>query len=46
MGVLFPILRRNEVSTFWSSFLSFMCLVNEPGHFQGQHEDTSQRKKH
>jgi hypothetical protein len=29
MGILFPILRRNEVSTFWSSFiLSFMCFVN------------------
>ena len=28
MGVLFPILRRNEVSTFWSSFmLSFMCFA-------------------
>jgi hypothetical protein len=29
MGVLFPILRRGEVSTFWSSFfLSFMCFAN------------------
>jgi hypothetical protein len=29
MGVLFPILRRNEVSTLWSSsFLSFMCFAN------------------
>jgi hypothetical protein len=29
MGILFPILRRNEVSTFWSSFfLSFMCFSN------------------
>jgi hypothetical protein len=29
MGILFPILRRNEVSTFWSSFyLSYMCFVN------------------
>jgi hypothetical protein len=29
MGILFPILRRNEVSTFWSSFfLSFMCFAN------------------
>jgi hypothetical protein len=28
MGVLFPILRRGKVSTFWSSFfLSFMCFV-------------------
>ena len=24
MGILFPILRRNKVSTLWSSFLSFM----------------------
>jgi hypothetical protein len=29
MGILFPILRRNEVSTLWSSFfLSFMCSAN------------------
>ena len=29
MGVLFPILRRGKVSTFWSSFfLSFMCFAN------------------
>ena len=29
MGILFPILRRNEVSTFWSSFfLIFLCFVN------------------
>jgi hypothetical protein len=29
MGVLFPILRRNEVSTLWSSFLlNFMCFAN------------------
>ena len=29
MGILFPILRRNEASTFWSSFfLSFMCFAN------------------
>jgi hypothetical protein len=29
MGILFPILRRNEVSTLWSSlFLSFMCFTN------------------
>jgi hypothetical protein len=29
MGILFPILRRNEVSTLWSSFfLSFMCFPN------------------
>jgi hypothetical protein len=28
MGVLFPILRRDKVSTLWSSFfLSFMCLT-------------------
>jgi hypothetical protein len=26
--ILFPILRRNEVSTLWSSFLSFMCFAN------------------
>ena len=29
MGILFPNLRRNEVSTLWSSFfLSFMWFVN------------------
>jgi hypothetical protein len=28
MGILFPILKRNEVSTLWSSFLSFMCFAN------------------
>jgi hypothetical protein len=29
MGILFPILRRDEVSTLWSSFfLSFMCFAN------------------
>jgi hypothetical protein len=29
MGILFPILRRNEVSTLWSSFfLIFMCFAN------------------
>jgi hypothetical protein len=29
MGILFPILRRNEVSTLWSSFfLSFTCFAN------------------
>jgi hypothetical protein len=29
MGILFPILRRDEVSTPWSSFfLSFMCFAN------------------
>jgi hypothetical protein len=29
MGVLFPILRRDKVSTLWSSFfLSFMCFAN------------------
>jgi hypothetical protein len=29
MGVLFPLLRRIEVSTLWSSFfLSFMCFAN------------------
>jgi hypothetical protein len=27
MGI-FPILRRNEVSTRWFSFLSFMCFAN------------------
>ena len=28
MGILFPILRRNEVSTRWSSFLIFLCFSN------------------
>jgi uncharacterized membrane protein len=28
MGILFPILRRNEVSTSWSSFLIFLCFTN------------------
>jgi hypothetical protein len=29
MGILFPILGRNEVATHWSSFfLSFMCFAN------------------
>jgi hypothetical protein len=29
MGILFPLLRRTEVSILWSSFfLSFMCFVN------------------
>jgi hypothetical protein len=28
MGVLFPILRRIEVFTLWSSFLSLMCFAN------------------
>jgi hypothetical protein len=28
MGILFPILKREKVSTLWSSFLSFMCFVN------------------
>jgi hypothetical protein len=29
MGVLFPILSRNEVSTLWSSFfLIFLCFAN------------------
>ena len=29
MGILLPILRKNEVSTLWSSFfLSFMCSAN------------------
>jgi hypothetical protein len=27
-GILFPILRRSEVTTLWSSFLSFMCFAN------------------
>jgi hypothetical protein len=28
MGILFPILRRNEVSTSCSSFLIFLCFAN------------------
>jgi hypothetical protein len=29
VGILFPLLRRNKVSTLWSSFfLSFMSFVN------------------
>ena len=28
IGILFPILRRNEVPTLSSSFLSFMCFAN------------------
>jgi len=29
MGILFPILRRNEVSMHWSSFfLIFLCFAN------------------
>jgi hypothetical protein len=29
IGILLPILRRNEVATLWSSFfLSFMCFAN------------------
>jgi hypothetical protein len=29
MGILFPILRKNKLSTLWSSyFLSFMCFAN------------------
>jgi uncharacterized membrane protein len=28
MCILFPILRRNEVSTCWSSFLIFLCFAN------------------
>jgi hypothetical protein len=29
MGILFPILKRNKVSTLWSSFfLSFMCFAS------------------
>jgi hypothetical protein len=27
-GILFPILRRDDVSVHWSSFLSFMCFAN------------------
>jgi hypothetical protein len=28
MGIFFPVLRRGEVSTLWSSFLSFMYFDN------------------
>jgi hypothetical protein len=28
MGILFPILRRNEVFTLWSSFFSCICFAN------------------
>jgi hypothetical protein len=28
MGVLFPILRNNELSTLWSSFFIFLCFAN------------------
>jgi hypothetical protein len=28
MDILFPVLRRNEVSTGWSSFLIFLCFAN------------------
>jgi uncharacterized membrane protein len=28
MGILFPILRRNEASTCWSSFLISLCFAN------------------
>jgi hypothetical protein len=28
MGIFFPILRRNEVATLWSSFFSFMSFAN------------------
>jgi hypothetical protein len=28
MGILFPILRRNEVSTHLSSLLNFLCFGN------------------
>jgi hypothetical protein len=29
MGILFPILKRNEGSTYWSSlFLIFLCFTN------------------
>ena len=27
VGILYPILRRNEVSTRWSSFLIFLCFA-------------------
>jgi uncharacterized membrane protein len=28
MGILFPILEKNEVSMCWSSFLIFLCFGN------------------
>jgi hypothetical protein len=28
IGILFPILRRKEVSSHWSSFLIFLCFAN------------------
>jgi uncharacterized membrane protein len=28
LGILFPFLRRNEVSRHWSSFLIFLCFAN------------------
>ena len=28
MGILFSILRRNEISTCWSLFLIFLCFAN------------------
>jgi hypothetical protein len=28
MGILFHLLKRVKISTFWSSFLSFMCFAN------------------
>jgi uncharacterized membrane protein len=28
MGILFPILRKNEVPTHWSSFLIFLCFAD------------------
>jgi hypothetical protein len=28
MGILFTILRRNEVFMHWSSFLIFLCIAN------------------
>jgi hypothetical protein len=28
MGILFPVLRRNKVSTHWSFFLIFLCSAN------------------
>ena len=28
VGILFPILRRDEVSTRWSSFLILLCFAN------------------
>jgi hypothetical protein len=30
MGILFPTLRRDKLSTLWSSFLSFMCFAINP----------------